>query len=217
MKAAAPWTRGRAPLAVVAVLLLLGSACAASRPQQPERYRLARSGDHWDVVRGDPVVADLSARYPDFFETLTRGGTEELDLLELRDDLERRPVDHRNYDALNAVAVGYFEINFRGEERRGELVYLTHAYQAAKLLGVPWRAYGEIEDSRLRDAILDFFEDAASGEKLGTRRTTGRLTKIVASLEAKETESSRLDRIRKLVARLEEQERRAAAEEEQRR
>jgi hypothetical protein len=202
-------------LATAVAGLLVGPACAGRAPSHPERYRLARSGDHWDVVRGDRVVEDLALRYPELFATLTAGGTEELDLRPLRDDLERRPVDRRNYDALNAVAVAYFEINYRAEQRRGELVYLTHSFQAARLLAVPWRAYGEIEEGALRDAILDFFEDSASGEKLATRRTAGRLTKVVASFEKKESDPARLARIRALVERLEELERILAAEAEE--
>jgi hypothetical protein len=216
MKTGIPWYRSRGALAVAAAGagLLLTLACAGASAPQPERYRLAHSGDHWDVVRGDRVVEDLAGRYPDFFAVLTAGGTGELDLRELRDDLERRPVDRHNYDALNVLAIAYFEVNFRAEERRGELVYLTHSFQAARILAVPWRAYSEIDDGPLRDAILDFFEDAASGEKLATARTAGRLTKIVASLEAKETDLPRRDRILGLVARLEDLELLAAGEEE---
>jgi hypothetical protein len=66
---------------------------------------------------------------------------------------------------------------------------------------VPWRAYGEIRDPRLRDAILDFFEDAASGEKLGTAGTAPRVSRVVASLERKEPDPARRGRILRLAAR----------------
>ena len=31
----------------------------------------------------------------------------------------------------------------------------------------PWRAYGEVDDSRLRSSILDFYEDLLLGNKPG--------------------------------------------------
>ena len=64
---------------------------------------------------------------------------------------------------------------------------MSDNFRAAKLLALPWQAYGRVEDGALRDAILDFFEDAGSGEKLATARTAPRLARIVASLEEKET------------------------------
>jgi hypothetical protein len=70
-------------------------------------------------------------------------------------------------------------------------------------VAVPWRAYGEIEDGALRGAILAFFEDAASGEKLGTTTTAPRLTRVVASLRPKERDPGRVARIDALVARIE--------------
>ena len=190
-------------LAWVAVLC---AACAgpASAPD-PARYRLTDSGTHWDVVGTDRVLDDLLPRYPEFFEVvLDPSRSDEADLLTLRDDLEARPVTRRNYDALNAVAIGYFELNYRGEAARhdsssGGVGFLTSGFRAAHLLGVPWRAYGEIEDAALRDAILEFFEDAASGTKLATQRTVGRLEHIVASLLPKEDDPERSARIEALV------------------
>ena len=121
----------------------------------------------------------------------------------LRDDIERVPVDRRNYDALNAIAIGYYETNYRAESHRDAgLAYLALSQRAAKLLGVPWRAYGETDEAPLRDAILDFFEDAGSGEKLLTRTTAPRLARVVASLEKKEPSPERAARIRDLAARL---------------
>jgi hypothetical protein len=181
---------------------MLALACAQPSPaSNPMQYRLAHSGTHWDVVGDDAVLDDLQPRYPEFFAIiLDPSRTHEPNLLLLRQHLEQRPVDRRNFDALNAIAIAYFEINYRAEASRdGGLVYLGQSFRSAKLLAVPWRAYGEIDDSSLRDAILDFFEDAASGEKLGTLATSARLSSIVKSLEAKEGDPARRERIRRLA------------------
>jgi hypothetical protein len=185
--------------------LALVLACASAPEAHPDRYRLARSGTHWDVVGEDRVLEDLRPRYPDFFVVvLDPSRSHEPDLRPLRDDLEHEPVDRRNYDALNAVAIAYFELNYRGEaaRERAAVGFLSAGFRAAKLVAVPWRAYGEIQEPRLRDAILDFFEDVASGEKLGSARTRSRLTRIVGSLERKESDPARLARIHDLVERL---------------
>jgi hypothetical protein len=168
----------------------------------PARYRLAGSGSHWDVAGEDRVVEDLLPRYPDFFAVvLDPNESREPDLRPLRDDLERAEVDRRNFDALNAVAIAYFELNYRAESGRGGDRYFADSFRAAKLLAVPWRAYGVIHDASLRDAILDFFEDAATGEKLLARATAGRVAEIVASLESKESDPVRRARIRDTAAR----------------
>lgn len=193
-------------LALLASVLLSSCTAPLARPGDPLRYRLAGSGSHWDVVGNDRVVDDLLPRYPEFFAVvLDPARTDEADLLPLRDDLEADPVTRSNYDALNAVAVGYFELNHRGEaalraQSAGGVGFLTSGFRAAHLLGIPWRAYGEIEDAELRDAILDFFEDAASGTKLATARTVGRLERIVGSLVSKEPDPDRARRIEELVA-----------------
>jgi hypothetical protein len=83
--------------------------------------------------------------------------------------------------------------------------FLTGGMRSAHLLAIPWRAYGEVGDARLRDAILDFYEDAGTGEKLGAAATAGRLARIVASLAAKEPDPVRRRRIESLAARLEAQ------------
>jgi hypothetical protein len=127
---------------------------------------------------------------------------EEFNLKELRDDLERAPTDRRNYDALNALAIGYFELNYRATVHRGGPMYLADSFRSAKFLAVPWRAYGLISDGSLRGAILDFYEDAASGEKLGSASTAPRLLDVVASLERKEDDSARRERIRSITRRL---------------
>lgn len=183
-------------------LAMLALACAqSSPPADPMRYRLAHSGAHWDVVGSDTVLEDLRPRYPEFFAVvLDPAQTHDPNMLALRQDLEQQPVDRRNFDALNAIAIAYFEINYRAEASRGSgLGYLGQSFRSAKLLAVPWRAYGEIDDASLRDAILDFFEDAASGEKLGSLATSARLASIVRSLKAKEVDPTRLERIRRLA------------------
>jgi hypothetical protein len=185
------------------LLLLLG--CATTAPPDPARYRLAQSGTHWNLVREDAVFEDLRPAYPEFFEVILDPAQVHLpDLRPLRDDLERIPVGRRNFDALNALAIGYFETNYRAEVGRGEgLGYLALSQRAAKLLAVPWRAYGETGDGKLRDAIIDFFEDAGTGEKLHASDTAPRLTRIVASLERKEQDPNRRIRIRELALRIE--------------
>ncbi len=169
----------------------------------PERYRLAHSGTHWDESGRDRVVEDLLPRYPEFFAViLDPSDSREPDLREIRDDLERDAADRRNFDALNAIAVGYFELNYRAQSDRGGSRYLSDSFRAAKLLAVPWRAYGEVDDPRVRDAILDFFEDAATGEKLSARETAGRIRPIVAALESKESDPERQRRIQILLRRM---------------
>ena len=195
------------PLAAAAGWLLaaaFGCAGAASTPApDPLRYRLADSGSHWDVSGSDPVLEDLQPRYPEFFAlVLDPARSEEPNLLELRDDLEREPASRRNYDALNALAIGYFEINYRAGVRRGEMGFISGGFRAAQIAAVPWRAYGELEEGALRDAILDFFADAARGEKLGSAATRGRLTAVVESLARKEQDPARLERIEAIAAEL---------------
>ena len=187
------------PILAVATLL---AGCAGS--PDPMRYLLAHSGDHWDTVSGRSVVDPLRARYPEFFQViLDPSKTREPDLRPLRNDLEREPVDHRNFQALHSIAVGYFELNYRANAIPGGPNYFADNFRAAKLVAVPWRAYSEVADGRLRDAIHDIFEDAGSGEKLGTAVTAPRLARIVASLEAKETgDAERRLRIRGLAERL---------------
>lgn len=212
-------SRGGLAAAGLGASLLATALCAcASTPRaaDPMRYRLGGSGTHWDVSGADPVLEDVLPLYPDFFRVvLDPSRSDDPDTLALRDDLEATPVTRSNYDALNAVAIGYFELNFRGEQARERddagLEFLSSGFRAAKLLGVPWRAYGEIQDPALRDAILDFFDDAGSGTKLGTARTVGRLVEIVRSLRRKETDPVRGARIEAMVARL-----RARADEQER-
>ncbi len=194
----------RTGLGMALLLLCTPLHLDCARSHGALRYRLSGSGEHWDVVGGDRVVDDLRLRYPDFFDViLDPENLSEPDLKLLRDDLERSPVGRRNYDALNTIAVGYFELNYRAEADRGGRSYLADSYRATKLLAVPWKAYGLVSEPTMRNAILDFFEDVASGEKLGSASTAPRLTRIVSSLEAKENDPGRAARIRTLVARLE--------------
>ena len=195
------------------VLILLCAALACT--SDPMRYRLTGSGTAWDVAGDDRVLEDVRPRYPEFFEVvLDPTRSDEPDLLAVREDLEHVPVDRRNYDALNAVAIAYFEINYRGELSRGQdMEFLTAGFRAAKLVAVPWRAYGDVTEPRLRDSILDFFADVASGEKLASQRTRVRITRIVASLERKEPDPGRRERILSILHSLEEaQEAQAEAE-----
>ncbi len=190
----------RAALALGHLGLTLAMLACATSPPDPERYRLAHSGAHWDRQGDDPVFASLRPRYPAYFDViLDPAHTEEPDLRPLRRDLERRPVDRRNYDALNAVAIGYFELNYRAASDPGGSNYLADNFRAAKLLAIPWRAYSEIDDAALRDAIVAFFEDAGSGEKLGTAATAPRLANVVASLEPKEPQAERRARLHRLA------------------
>jgi hypothetical protein len=190
---------------VLACLAAIAGAAACASQADPMRYRLGGSGAHWADAGDGSVIAELRERYPEFFElVLDPATTRDPDMRPVRRDLEHAPVDRRNFDALNSVAVAYFELNYRAEADRGGGSYLGASFRTAHLLAVPWRAYSEIEDPALRDAILDFFEDAGSGEKLGTASTTSRLASIVASLEQKEPDPARRERIQRLTASLRE-------------
>ena len=172
----------------------------------PRRIRcLAHSGDPWDVVGSDRVFRDLEPRYPEFFAVILDPSTSHMpNTIVLRDDLERTPVDRRNFDALNAIVIAYFESNYRAESERGAGVsYLSLSQRGAKLAAVAWRADSEVELAALRDAILDFFEDAGCGEKLASAATASRLARVVASLEGREGDPARRSRIRRLAATLE--------------
>jgi hypothetical protein len=199
----------RAPVWLLIALLALaatGLACA-SHPPDPQRYRLTESGEGWRRSGDDPVLADLEGRYPEFFVVvLDPTRTQDLDIRRVRDDLESDGNGRERFDALNAVAIAYFELNSRAQSgllsETGGQNYLADSFRASKLLSIPWRGYGDIKDPRLRDAILDFFEDVASGEKRNSRETAPRITRTVASLEKKESDPARLDRIGSLTLQL---------------
>ena len=196
-------TLGLRGLATAAALLV---ACASPTPSAgPERYRLQASGPEWRENGNDAVFADVQTRYPDFFDAILDPSMidDEPPRSDLVEDLERHPPDRASYDALNAVAIAYYEMNWRGELAReaGEMDFLAAGFASAKLAGIPWRAYGEIEDPALRGAILDFFEDVVTGEKRGSRRTRGRLERIVADLREKEPDAALGARIDRLLVR----------------
>ncbi|MBW2245392.1 MAG: hypothetical protein JRH01_25775 [Deltaproteobacteria bacterium] len=187
------------------LMLNLAAGCASPPPLDPMKYRLADTGSGWEVAGADRVLEDLAPRYPDFFEVvLDRSHSEDPPTGDLRDDLEKQPVDRSNYDALNAIAIGYYEMNHRGELAResGDVAFISAGFRAAKLVAVPWRAYMEIEDLALRTAIVEFFEDVATGEKQDSARTMGRLAKIVESLEPKEDDLALRTRLEQLTERL---------------
>lgn len=183
-------------------LLLVLAFVSCTTNSSLSRCRLVHSGGHWDVAEGDRVFDGVRMHYPEFFDVvLDPQRRDEPDIRVLRSDLERAPTDRHNFDALNALAIAYVEYNYRAEAVRGDgLGYLSLSFQSAKLLAIPWRAYSINPDPGLRDAILDFFEDAGSGEKLGTAATAPRVIEIVASLEGKEAGPTRQARIRAITA-----------------
>ncbi len=177
---------------ILLAVAMVGLACGPSRP--PLGYGLAGSGGAWRDAAG---LSALEQRYPEFFDViLDAQDSREPDMRPLRRDLEHAPVDRWNYAALHAVAIAYFELNWRAENTPADGLYLGNSFRAAQLVAVPWRAYSIIQDAALRNAILDFFEDVGSGDKPGTARTAYRLASTVASLEPKETDPGRRQRIR---------------------
>ncbi len=196
---------GRVRLArsVCVALTSVGLGCAHAEPNaepNPRSYRLMHSGESWERAGSDDVLSDIRPRYAEFFNTIyNRESHYNPNLLPLRDDLERSPVTRANFDALNAVGICYFELNYLAESDRGGPDYFAHSQRTAKLLAVPWRAYSEISDPALRDAILDFFEDIARGEKRLAARTAPRVKTTVAALAKKETDPVRLARIEAMV------------------
>ncbi len=164
-----------------------------------ESYRLVDSGAHWEIADGKLLLEDLKRRYRDYFELIFDPVTNRVpELKDLRADLEHRPTDRRNFDALNAIAIGFFEISYRAEAQKGSgLHYMGQSFRAARVASVLWRAYGEAGDDRLRDAIIDFFEDAAKGQKLGARTTARTLAQMVASIQRQEKDPVRAARLRR--------------------
>jgi len=183
---------------LLALALLSALACAAAAPRG---YRFAGTGAYWNDD-GATDIDDLTERYPFYFAILfDPASTRDPDLRPLRHDIERDPVDVFNFDALNAIAVGYFELSYRAG-RTGS-ASPPDDFRAAKLLAVPWKAYTTTDDAALRDAILDFFADAGSGRKRGTAVSAPRIARIVASLAAKERDPGRRARILALTDALE--------------
>ncbi len=193
----------RAASVWLAVLLI--GACAS----EPElhRYRLVGSGSAWSGGEHGTVIAELRERYPAYFEiVLDPTSPVDPDLRPLRRDLEKHPVDRANFDALNAIAIGYFEMNARtrpdSDTGEGGSTYFADSFRTAKLIAVPSRAYSEILDPSLRDAILDFFEAIAADQKPWTRAAGTHLVRILGSLEQQESDPVRKARIRQLVTQL---------------
>lgn len=176
---------------IAVVMAVLVCACA----QADLRYEV---DSDWRQV--DP---GLRERYAAFFTVIFDDSeAREPDLRPLRSDIERTPVDARNFGALRAVAIAYFELNYRAETQTADGMYLGNSFRAAHLAAVPWKAYGLVDDAGLRDAILDFFQDVATGEKPGSERTAHRLAGIVESLEKKEGDPARRERIDRIGAEL---------------
>ncbi len=165
----------------------------------PLSYQLAGASSHSELAEGKHLLAELRARYAHFFELIFDPVTNRVPELEdLRADLERHPADRHNFDALHAIAVGFFEISYRAEAQKGSgLHYMGQSFRAARVAAVLWRAYGETRDERLRDAIIDFFEDAASGQKLGARTTARTLAQMVASIQRQEPDPVRAARLQR--------------------
>jgi hypothetical protein len=153
-------------------------------------------------VRGTDTAAEARSAYPIIFRVVDDPQqTEEVDDRALRRDLSRVPVDGRNYRALYAIAVAFFELHARAERRRGEGTYFVYSFQATKVIAIPWRLYGEIPDAKLRSVVLDFYEDVLFGDKPGLERVRGRYTRMVADLARKESDAALLARIEELVDR----------------
>ncbi len=188
---------------VAAGLCCLALAACHSSPQVSEApgpgYRFR--GVYKPIETAE--AARLSAKYPEFFEVLMAGyASEDADARVVRADLVREPTDASSYDALNAVAVVFFELHRRSERARGggASEFLRANFRATKVMAVAWRAYGEVDDPRLRSAILDFYEDMLLGNKPGLRAVRGRFTPTVESLLKWETQPELRARIEGLVA-----------------
>ena len=156
---------------------------ACSETSDPLSYQLSHSGDHWDAVPGRDFIPELEQRYPEYFQViLDPSDTREPDLRLLRDDLERNPSDARSYDALHALAVGYFELNYRANARPGGPTYLSDNFRAAKLVAVPWRAYGQ-KSTTPRCATPSSISSRTRGSarSWAPRQTAPRLARVVAS------------------------------------
>ena len=160
------------------------------------RYRL---GDGTPNSDDETLFGELEPRYREFFvAALDPAGRCEPVHETLRADLEREPVDRRCFDSLNALALAYFRMHaarLNPESRLGSLrLSLRSAKVCAELPGV----YDKTADSRLRDAILDFFEDAARRERTSPRTASRRLAPLVESLGREESDPARIARIRSL-------------------
>jgi hypothetical protein len=153
-------------------------------------------------VAGTSEASRARIDYPEVFRAVDDPDeTGELDVRGLRRDLGHVPVDDRNYRALYAVAVAFFELHERAELDRGGERYFAYSFQATKMMAIPWRLYGEIPEPGLRSIILDFYEDVLFGDKPGLEVVRGRYTRVVADLARKEADPQLRARIAGLVGR----------------
>jgi hypothetical protein len=196
-----PEHEAQAPLAPV---IPLPVPLRRESPASGLGYRLAGSSSHWEVSESRRALADLEQRYPSFFELIRDPVTNRVpELKDLQADLERHPTDRHAFDALNAIAIGFFEISYRAEAQRGSgMHYMGQSFRAARVVAVLWRAYGETRDARLRDAIIDFFEDVARGEKIGARTTARTIAQMVTSMGRQEQDAGRAARLQRVAQQL---------------
>jgi hypothetical protein len=191
------------PGAISAGLCALGLAACQSSPDVSAAPEL---GYRFRDVRKPVQTAEgerLLAKYPEFFAVLDVDyPAAEADVRVVRADLVQEPTDMSSYDALNAVAVVFFELHRRAERSRGNgaTSFLGTNFRATKVMAVPWRAYGGVKDPALRSSILDFYEDLLLGNKSGVRAARGRFTTTVESLLKWETDPGMRARIESLVA-----------------
>ncbi len=102
----------------------------------------------------------------------------------------------------DTLMMGRWTERAEGLRGSGQSSYLGSSFAVARLVAVPWRAYREIADPMLREAILDFFWDTATGGNAQSAGTASRLASIVSSLEEHEPDRGRRTRIREIAARL---------------
>ena len=181
-------------------LLLL--ACATADGPVPATDDYPFSGVR--RIGNSPAAAQARVDYPELFAAVDAPDRlEEIDTRILREDLSRQPVGSRNYRALWATALAFFELHQRAEKQRGGGLYFAYSFQATKMIAVPWRPYGELPDPKLRSAILDFYEDVLFGAKPGLSAVRGRYIRIVSDLGEKERDPALRTRIGEMVGRAE--------------
>jgi hypothetical protein len=195
------WWGGVARAALTALLTGAVTACVAGSGDGGSGAGVYPFSD-LSSVAGTSEADRARSDYPEVFRGVddpVRPG--ELDVRGLRRDLSRVPVDDRNYRALYAVAVAFFELHERAERDRGGGLYFAYSFQATKMMAIPWGLYAEIPERGLRASILDFYEDVLFGEKPGLEAVRGRYTRVVADLSRKETDPELRARIARIVAR----------------
>ena len=116
-------------------------------------------------------------------------------------------MDRRNFDALNAVAIAYFELNYRAEAAACRVEAASSSSSGLSRAPICSRCRGartgrlEATPCAMRPRFL---RRRRHRDKLSTARTIGRLEAIVGSLSTKEPDPRRATRIRELVARIRE-------------